>query len=724
MSDPTEKPYKQYEVKEGIVFLIELTESIFRPLVEIDGRSQLHEILTCANSLISDMVVTFPKNGVGIYLYNSAETASKFPKDSGINKIFSLNDLNSSNMKLLTNIVRDESDHFKPLASRFEPRKERLDNLHTVLKTVLREFQLKTQFNRTKLLWFTANDTPYINPKAKDGLRTMISDFDDNHIQVEPIFLDTYTDDAQTKKKPFNISLYENIFLNTNFLSRLMMNTRKNIRAGDNQVESGAGSVLNKIKESIARLKEVRRMQFSCDLILSDGPGVGGALGCSIKGYTLFDHEKVKSSKNLYTGGETLKVVYTDSSLVRSDTKAELEPEAKNEQDQEPLREDDTKKRSVKGVSVKYTNDTSLLNAEESNERVILLRDNLLQFMRGYAFDHVPLYYDNKNVDKNETDLGSEQSIDEIPFSKVPYLKLLCFRHFDRFQPFLNMKPALFVTADLDDGLGSGNREGGFSNSKVTFASLYQSCMKLQRYLMVFGCTKLNSTPTLYAMYPTKTESHLSQTSSQLPDGFMLVTIPWLGEIRSLPDYILNEPERYSFTDIKRCAPPELVEGFSKIIQLLGTRVYDPNEHSNPVLQYFYKVIKQEVLQIDIKDEDRSIEANDWSVQDLMAIRERFEEAGDLNTTTLLVSSILNAIGEVENGKRAAEDKEPKAKRQKPLPLSEADVITLWKNDTWENSTVAQLKEFIKRYHNIPTATKKADMIANIKSFLESRQKS
>lgn len=719
MSDTTEKPYKQYEVREGIIFLIELTESIFKPLVEIDNRSQLHEILMCVNSLISDMVVTFPKNGMGIYFYNSEVTASKFPKNSGITKIFSLNDLNSSNMKTLVNIVRDETDNLKPLTTRFKPCQEPLDNLHTVLRTILREFQYKTQYNRTKLLWFTANDRPYVNPKAKDGLRTMISDFDDNHIQIEPIFLDIYLDETQSKKKPFNTALYENIFLNTNFLSRLMMNTL----TGNKEDENRTNGVLNKIKDSITRLKEVRRIQFSCDLVLSDGPGVGGALGCSIKGFTLFDHEKVKTSKPLYTGGDTLKVVYSDSSLVRSDTKTELETEAKHEEDDEQSKEATAKQTSIKGVSVKYTNDISLLKAEESNERVILLPDHLLQFMRGYAFDHVPLYYESTAENGEKSNVFSEESIDEVPFSKVPYLKLLCFRHMNKFQPYLNLKPALFVTADLDDGLGSGSREGGYSNSKLTFASLYQSCVKLQRYLMVFGCTKLNSTPTLYAMYPTNSQE-LDRSLTRLPDGFLLVTIPWLGEIRSLPDYILNEPDRYSFANVERCAPPEMVSAFSKVIELLGTKVYDPNEHSNPVLQYFYKVIKQEVLQIDIKDEDRAIESNDWSVKDLIEVRERFAEDQELKEVTQLIFSMLGAIGEVENLKRAGEGNESKSKRQKPQLLSEADIITLWKNDTWENSTVAQLKEFIKRYHTIPTATRKADMVSNIKSFLESRQRS
>lgn len=709
--------YKQYEVKEGIVFLIELTNSIFKPLKELEDRCQLQEILTCVNEFMSDMVVTFPKNGIGIYFYNCAETGSKFPKKSGINKIFSLNDLNSSNMKTLTNIVRDENDGFKPLKSRFHVLAEPLDNLQTVLRTILREFQNKPQYNKTKLLWFTANDKPYLNSQAKDSLRTMISDFEDNKISIDPIFLDSYDDESQETKRPFDLTLYEKIFLNTNFLSQQLKRRKLS------KINSAEDSIVffNEIKDSIHRLKEVRRMQFSCDLILSDGPEIGGALGCSIQGYTLFDHEKIKSAKQVYTEGEALKVVYLDSALIRSDTKTELKTQKKDAK-KEDLEDEDEKVEIVKGISVKNSIPTQSSSSTEANDQIILLSNKILQHIKGYNFDHTPQYYKDSSSEDSHR-FPEECPIEEVLFSKVPYLKLLCFRHLSTFQPFFNMKPPLFVTADLKDGLGASNREGGYTNSRTTFTSLYQSCVKLKRYAITFGCTKLNSTPNLYALYPTNCSSADDIKDKRLPDGFLLINIPWFGELRSLPDYMLTDSERFFFADEAKTAPVELISAYKKIINTLGTTNYDPYEHTNPVLQYFYKIIKQEVLQIDVKSEDQTIEGNDWTVQHLIELNEQFRDDKDLNGITLLINSILNSIGNEEFLKRAAEENNSPTKRQKQRSLNEADVITLWENDTWGNVTVAQLREFIKRYDNIQTASKKADMVANIIKFLESRKR-
>lgn len=54
-------------------------------------------------------------------------------------------------------------------------------------------------------------------------------------------------------------------------------------------------------------------MQFTCDLILSDDGTLGGGLGCTIRAYTLYSHEKIKKNELLlYTRDETLKSVYNE----------------------------------------------------------------------------------------------------------------------------------------------------------------------------------------------------------------------------------------------------------------------------------------------------------------------------------------------------------------------------------------------------------------------------
>lgn len=700
-----EETYKQYEIKEGIVFLIELSHAVFEPVVELGLNSQLLEILRCINDLISDMVMTFPRNGVGIYLYNCDQTASKYPKDSGITKVFSLNDLNSSNMKILSEVVRDQLDGFKPLTDRYRVGKLQ-DNLHTVLKTVLREFQFKPQYNVKKLFWFTNNDKPYKNPALKDSLRTMISDFEDNRITISPVFLDTFTGDNGRSTHDFDISLYQNIFLNTNYLKKAL--------GGENE-SKGQVTLSSQIRKAIFRLKEVRRIQFACDLILSDGKGIGAGLGCSVKGYTLYNHERVKPFRQVYTEGESLKLVHNDTLLVRADNQKSLEGNEAEEKTEEVL----------KGYPMKQSN-------EGTDEKVLLIPGDALAYMKSYAFDHDP--EDNKLKDESaikKEELLQSQEIHEdedrdgtpdtaLSFSSAPYLKLLCFRPLGQFQPYLNLKPPVFVTADLNDGLSSSGKEGGFSKSLTTFGSLYRSCIKLQRFGVLFGCTTKNGSPNLYALYPTKTQNSTLGLDRELPEGFLLIQMPWLGEIRSLPDYMLTDTSKYFPS--KSSVPKELLGLYKKLVARFDTKLpYNPSENENPVLNYFYKTIKHEALQIDVKEEDATLEKNDGNIAKLALVHQKLTTDPDAAELVKFVNNYLNKVGNQEMTKRTAEVNEDPKKKLKTESLTEEAIIVLWKHDTWNKVTVPQLREFIARYPSIRKASKKGDMVANIVEFLESR---
>lgn len=727
MADEDES-YRQYEVKEGIVFLIDLSADIFKPILELNKESQLMEILKCVNDLMAEMVMTFPKNGVGIYLYNSTETGKKFPKNSGLTKIFSLNDLNSSNMKILSHIIRDEADGFQPLVKRFSFEDERKDNLHTILKTVLREFQVKPQYNVKKLFWMTNSDKPYVNPALKDSLRTLISDFEDNKIYITPIFLDVFVDETQHERKPFDNSLFQHIFLNTNYLKNTASDEENPF--DDNSSASWLRTTFSsQIRQAIFRLTEVRRIQFACDLVLSDGAEVGGNLGCSIKGYTLYNHERIKPFRQVYTEGDGLRLVHNDTNFHRNDTHEVVES-----------RDAEQKPNLVKGFPVKLTNNEEELEGQP-NEKILYFKDEVLEYMKGYSFDHAPGSEgkDEKNGKNGDDDSGDEEEdekeeedneedeendANKVTFSKPPYLKLLCFRDIDKFQPYFNMKPSVFVTADLSDGLNSSSKEGGYTKSLLTFRSLYQSCIKLKRFALLFGCIKRNSTPDLFALYPTNTSNSTAGPSArQLPDGFLLINIPWLSEIRSLPDYMLTESQRYFMPESGLSGSPELVNLFKKLIDQIGVEEYVPSDKSNPVLNFFYKIIKHEALQIDIKDEDQTLEQNDWTIAKLKELRDTATSNVDVKELILFINLFLNKVSNMEAVKRTAEENRSPNKRAKPDSLSEAAVITLWKEDLWKQATVAQLKEFIGRYDKIKSATRKADMVANISEFLESRKR-
>lgn len=693
-------PYHQYEIREGLAFLIELSPAILTPLAELGNESQLYEILNCVNDLLSDMVVAFPFNGVGIYFYNLASTGSKYPRDSGISKVFSLNDLNSSNMKTLNNTLRDHVNGQKSLSMRYQPAEHQRDNLHTVLKTVLREFQHKPQYNVKKLFWFTNNEKPYTNEVLKDSLRTMISDFEDNEIFIKPFFLDTF--DSANATQPFDLSRYQNIFLNTNYMKSASLTKKEPLWLKEEESSELKVTVTSQIRQLIARIKEVRRIQFSCDLILSDGQGIGGRLGCSVKGYTLYNHEKIKHFRQVYTKGEHLKIINTDSRNRRSDTLEQLDEETEH------------KNEIFKGVLVKSCND----GLTEPNEKVLLLLKDTLDFMKSYAFDHNA---GNEHPDLPEIGGDSQSEDDIVEYLTAPYLKLLCFRDQDNLQPYLNLKEPVFVAADFANGLGSTTKSGGYANSFNTFKSLYQSCVKLKRYAVLFGCTKRNSNPGLYSMVPTN-NGELEQQRAKTPDGFLLFRIPWIKEFRSLPDHILSET--YFHQAGEESAPKELVALYDKLVDQFGVwEKYDPSQHGNPTLGFFYKTIKHEALQMDVTDEDQSLVANDWSAKELTNIRRQIEKNEDTAQLFQIINAFLTQVGNSEGLKRSADVNRDPSKRPRGEPLSEAAIITHWQNDTWQSVTVAQLREFMGKYEAIKRAQKKSDMIANIIEFLESRRR-
>lgn len=694
--------HQQFEIKEGIAFLIDLSESIFAPVPELNHKCQLLEIIQCISDLMSDMVITFPSNGVGIYFYNAKETGRKYAKNSGISKIFSLNDLNSSNIKLITNIVRDELDGFKPLRDRYPFAEARQDNLHTVLETILREFQAKPQYNRKRLFWITSTDKPYINPQLKDGLRTLMGDFDSNKIFVTPVFLESLD---STRNGPMDLLLYENIFLNTNFMPK---RRHEDLFTSDGENLALLNTTLSsQIRKTIFRLKEVRRTQFSCDIILSDGPGIGGQFGCSVKGYTLFNHEVIRPFRQVNTEGEGLKLVHHETRYLRSDTKEELQAE---EGKQPEL--------ILKGITVKLGNDED--GKESPNEKTLLFQQNTIDYMREYTFDHTP-GEEGKDAQEEEDDEDRKP----VLFSRPPYLKLLCFRGLDKFQPLLNIKAPVFVTADSSDGMSSTSKDGGYTNSFQTFRLLYRLCIRLGRYAVLFGCIKRNATPRIYALYPTNAEnSTLKIEDKRMPDGFLLISMPWLGEIRSLPDYLLTEHHRYFLPEDKQVIPQDLASVYLKLVDLCKVKnSYDPTQHPNPVLNFFYKTIKQEALQIDIKDEDTSLEHNDWTVQRLIELRNQLQGNVDTRELFQFINVYLNKISNAEVTKRMSEDnREGPAKKAKTEPLTEAAIVAIWQTNSWSKVTVAQLKQFMGKYLEIKAATRKAEMIENICAFLEARQ--
>jgi len=731
-SDDENETYKQFEIHEGIAFLIELTPEIFLPLKELDNKSQFMEILSSINELVSELIITLPNTGIGIYFYNCKKTNKKFTKDCGLNRLFKLNDLNSFNMKMLNDAINDDMNGISLLKNKFPYIEEEHndDKLPAVLNTMLNEFHNNKNYNNKKLIWFTNNDRPFKSEKTKHILWKIINDYDEFRINITPFFLDSYTDEKQSKKREFNPNLYQEIFLNTNYLNNQKRNDKDNDVEKHTNIKSefvsgnvndlvfdGISSKTAKFKDTtlstqiksiIFRLREIKRILFSCDLVLGDGKGVSGKFGCSVKGYTIYNHEKLKKFNKIYNSGEELKIVHTSSRLLNDRTGEEIKVETKNTKSVTERNEDANIR---KGFPI-------------GNDNILYLNSKQTNFLKNYAFDHNTANESGTEEDQNgeEDDLHNDnEDMDDHSFSKPPYLKLLGFRSLSTFQPHYNSSAPIFVTPDINDGLKTASAEGGYKNSFKTFSSLYQSCIKLQKYGILFGCLKKNSMPNLYALYPTKA-TNSNKSGLNFPEGFFLIRLPWLDDVRSLPEYsFVNEAYLNDF--LGESVPSEILLNFKHIISQFFLKEYKPLDFPNPSINYFYKIINNELLQEELSSESKSIENNDITTQKLIELRGYLQKE-EIETMLKALNVRLNKLSN-ESLKREMEssDGTDSKKRKKEVPeLNEEAVLTAWKSNEWSHFNVSQLKQFVSKYKGlIKLATKKQDIINNIIQFLDKK---
>jgi ATP-dependent DNA helicase 2 subunit 1 len=712
MNDEEDSYTAQYEIREGIIFLIELSPAIFRPLVELGGRSQFLEILSSINDLMSELLITVPSTGVGIYLYNCSVTGRKFPRDSGMERIFTLNDINSTNMKNLNDMIQDHIDNIKILDERFPPAEGSL-KLSTVLNTILDEFHGRSHYNVKRMVWISNNDKPFNDDgspegeKIKQNLWKMINNYEEYKINISPIFMDPPSD---TKPTPFDISTYQQIFLNTNYLNRQKQSneteTYYDTFFDGLSEDANQTTVASQIRSAILRLKEIKRISFSCDLILGDSnDDIAGRLACSIKGYALYGHEKLKKFKHLHHEGENLRVVQLDSKVVDEGTGDEIQ----YNEDKPTLAEKQDEAGVRRGFAI-------------GDDEVLFLNSKQMDFLKNYTFDHDP---ENHDADtKDIGDMAGEEEKESAPtYSPPPYLKLLGFREAKNFEPYYTTSAPALVMPDFDNGLKAASSKGGFSNSYLTLASLYRSCVKLDRFAVVFGCIKRNSLPSLYALYPTgiSMSKRGIPHDKDFPEGFLLARMPWLDDIRLLPDYLLND-STFHYEKEELSVPPELVTKFKNVIGLFYSNHYNPVNFANPSVNYFYKVIKHELLQIALSDESRSPLNNDQTLLTLDDLREAIQLTPKLlNVISELRQHLLN-LGPLTR-KRTSQEPHDAKKAQRPA-LTEESVLTAWKNNDWTNFNVPQLREFAKKYPGqIKSGTKRQDIIDNISEFIASKSK-
>ncbi|CCG20836.1 Cas1 transcription factor [Candida orthopsilosis Co 90-125] len=626
--------FKQREVREAVSFLIEITPDILSPQNDLNQTSQLYEILNSINDLMQDLIITSRSTGIGIYFYNCATTPplKSMKSPPGFNRLFHLNVLNLTNMKTLNDLIQNVDQC--PLESifQYEPMKQDVE-LCTVLSKMIDEFMNKREFNKQRMIWITSNDHPFEQDSTYEMLFRTINDVYAYGFYIEPIFL-------EPKSHAFDHSQYKLIFMNSNFMKpsqqtqQLQKSQQNTLETQVDAKQSGGFSkdspILQKsvlssqIRQSILDIKYVRRVQFTCNLILSDNGNLGGSVGCTVKGYSLYSHEKIKKRELLlYTRGELLKRVYTESNYIREKDGSKIDVKSAHNSGGLSLAERKEQAGIKKGIELGGGADVLLLNQEQ------------MKFLRDYTFDHrVEEEQDDDGEEKEGVDADEDSEARPVPFSPPPYLKLIGFRDLSHFNYAYSCSAPIFITADTFNGLGGSSYtlNGGFTNSQSTFASLYRTCIKLQQYAMVLGCPRSNSKPHLYAMYPTRTQgstkvgrgaegrtkgsasaaSSAAATCGDFPQGFLLIKMPWLEDMRSLPATYIKEINsggddgetkvKSEYTYEHQSGSPydkHIVQQMKHLIQQQKIQQYNPRDYPNPSLNHFYNVIKHELLQME-----------------------------------------------------------------------------------------------------------------------------
>lgn len=792
------KNFKQYEIKEGIAFLIEITPELLIPQSNLNSHSQLFEILSSINDLMQELIITSRSTGIGIYFYNCAKSnklsSMKNTNCTGFERLFHLNVLNLQNMKKLNDLIQDDINNIKSIDEifKYQPLKKidlkvgkrshsetqtqaqtQTQSSHTIQETQLTvvlnkmidEFINKREFNKRRMVWITTNDKPYHEESEREALWRTIDDFYYYGFFIEPLFLST------NEQRPFDFDLYKDIFMNTNYLKKSQENLESlrhtahanydnndgNLGDDNNNDDdknlikpSGGFSkdsiifkksvVGDQIRKSIFRIKEVRRIQFTCDLILSDNGKIGGGFGCTVKGYMLYSHEKINRNELLlYTRSETLKRVFSSSKLMQNGKAIEIA------KDTGKLYQDRKEEAGIrKGFEIGGGQDIIILNKQQ------------LEFLTNYSFDHrLKDSDDEDNEDGNdslETDISDDDDEEggaggtggetkPVSFSKPPYLKLIGFRDISHFSPVYSCGAPIFVTPDVDNGMISSAVTGGFTNSFKTFASLYRSCVKLNQYAIVLGCTRSNSRPHLYALYPTQTtnsskiplpknlddEVDNDDNQDEFPQGFLLIKMPWLEDVRALPgEYIKNTQREEIHND------DTLIDNFKQLLPKFELLHYDPREFPNASLNYFYKVIKHEILQMELKPSQRPLMENDITMQKLAQLKNSINNDDTAIELLQKINSRMNEIDATVGAevlkRKQMEDMQNNnsnngGKRFKSGPVSDQEILDAWENNQLDRFSVDQLKAFRRKYPDVKSANKKADLIENISEFIRTHRK-
>lgn len=207
--------FKRFEIHEGIMFCIELSEHMFEVQDELDGKSQIEVILTSLSELMELLIVTRPSTAIGCYFYNCEREDSK----ESIFEFIPLVDLNVQWMKKVNDLLEDVSNQritFKEYLNYNIDQNKKLNIpilleklFSLILETFNRNIEGQKEFNSKKVFLFTDNDLPNVESQQRsiDVLKGILKDIDDNMINFTNFFI-------SKKDKPFNPAFYSKVLRN------------------------------------------------------------------------------------------------------------------------------------------------------------------------------------------------------------------------------------------------------------------------------------------------------------------------------------------------------------------------------------------------------------------------------------------------------------------------------------------------------------------------------
>mmetsp|Transcript_37410 Transcript_37410/g.88462 ORF Transcript_37410/g.88462 Transcript_37410/m.88462 type:complete len:643 (-) Transcript_37410:23-1951(-) len=288
----------------------------------------------------------------------------------------------------------------------------------------------------------------------------------------------------------------------------------------------------------------------------------------------------------------------------------------------------------------------------------------------------------------------------ELPFSAAevaeckaldmaPGLRLLGFTDASLVEARYNLRAPYFVRPDDTKGV-----EGGRA-----YRALWQVLLEDNKVALCSFRARSNVPPRFAALVPDaeNDDDRRDNGETPTPDGFHLVFLPYLDDIRTIPA-------------VRAAAPPtkEAVQEAVKLIKKVRYGDVDPTAFTNPVMHKHLAVLEALGLQDEV-DEDE--------MTDILAVLEPDPEVVATSRVTEICTELKAAVQ--EDYDEALAGPAPKAKVAPKRKREEGDAEPDWKamaaSGELERETVKTLKEACSSL-GLNVSGKKADLVERIKA--------